>query len=283
MIAIQDILVKTELLSGEPLNRPDIYLKMECNQISNSFKARGVVNYLKNRIALKGLITYTTGNHGISVAIIASKLGLPAVIVSSKRLSNFKRKILSELGACVEITDLIDVDDAIRFTKNLAEEKGYEFIPLFKEQLILDGYKGIVEEITSQLANQFDLYIPVGSGSLALSCIQASSAGHRDIRCYGVEPAIFQRLTGTVQQGSSSSCADCLSINKIPEGNYEILDKLSGKILVSETEIMKAVEIVKRVFQVGLEAGGAIGLAAALKTSVSDRAKVVLVTGKNSS
>ena len=77
-------------LAGRPL-----VLKCEPQQPGGAFKIRGATNMLM-RLApdalRRGVITYSSGNHGQAVALAASKLGAPAVIVDSFSLLRNKRQ-----------------------------------------------------------------------------------------------------------------------------------------------------------------------------------------------
>ena len=61
-----------------------IWLKLENLQVTGSFKARGAFNALLNMDAAqraRGVVAYSTGNHGQAVAWASRCLGVPATIV----------------------------------------------------------------------------------------------------------------------------------------------------------------------------------------------------------
>jgi threonine dehydratase len=81
---LQGAVKRTPLLdvSGEA-GRP-LFLKCENHQPGGAFKIRGAMNMLMRLPAdaiARGVVTYSSGNHGQAVALAASRRGLPSVIV----------------------------------------------------------------------------------------------------------------------------------------------------------------------------------------------------------
>src|SRR2546422_9912664 len=73
--------VRTPLRYVEPLNA---YLKLESLQPSGAFKLRGAYNAIRRlpqAARRKGVITYSSGNHGQALAYAAQLVGVRAVVV----------------------------------------------------------------------------------------------------------------------------------------------------------------------------------------------------------
>ena len=61
-----------------------LFLKCENLQVGGVFKTRGAYNMassLPEPSRRPGLLTYSSGNHGLAIALTARRLGVPAVIV----------------------------------------------------------------------------------------------------------------------------------------------------------------------------------------------------------
>ena len=59
----------------------DVWLKLENQQPTGSFKVRGAfTNLLTRRVPAAGVVAASGGNHGIAVAYAARRLGKPASI-----------------------------------------------------------------------------------------------------------------------------------------------------------------------------------------------------------
>ncbi len=81
---IRPIARRTPVLDVSDLAGRRLWLKCESQQPGGAFKIRGATNMLMRLPAdacARGVITYSSGNHGQAVALAASKLGAPAVIV----------------------------------------------------------------------------------------------------------------------------------------------------------------------------------------------------------
>jgi len=83
---LRDYLSPTRLISApslSDLSGADVYLKLENENPTGSFKVRGALNALAcrgRRGRLEGVVTSSTGNHGAGVAYAARQFNLPAAI-----------------------------------------------------------------------------------------------------------------------------------------------------------------------------------------------------------
>jgi threonine dehydratase len=79
-----------------------VYLKLENQQVTHSFKIRGVMNKLLNLTEnekARGIITASAGNHGQAVAFGAQKLGFSSKIVIPKKTPQVKADGIRQFGA----------------------------------------------------------------------------------------------------------------------------------------------------------------------------------------
>ncbi len=80
------------------------WLKLECFQPTRSFKIRGAANKilsLPEDVLRKGVITASSGNHGLAVAYVSSKLRIKATIVLPENVVPEKLAWIKTLGANV--------------------------------------------------------------------------------------------------------------------------------------------------------------------------------------
>ena len=77
----------TPLIHSTALSKNlEVYLKLECLQVTGSFKLRGATNKLLNLTTEqknKGVIAVSTGNHGKGVAHAAKQIGIKSTIFMS--------------------------------------------------------------------------------------------------------------------------------------------------------------------------------------------------------
>ena len=279
---MKNLIVHTDNLNLKAIGRPDIYLKMECNQFSNSFKSRGIVCYLDHIEKINGLVTFTTGNHGIAVAAIAKEIGVEAIIISNAWISDYKKGIIEGLGAKIELINHNNLLDSTEYGKKIAANLGYSFVPLYDNEYLLKGYSGIAKEIVNDFGHQTITYFPIGSGSLLLSNSKYLKSLHNVTKIIGVEPKIYQRLNSSCIIGSKQkSIADSLSIDKIPLENLDLLEYTDSIEAINENDIIIATKIIYDQFNIITEPGGAITLAAVLNSAKNEIKKIAVITGKN--
>jgi threonine dehydratase len=276
------VVFKTKYKQLNEIGRPDIYLKLECDQFSNSFKIRGIEKYLSQYDKIKGLITYTTGNHGVAVAAMASSLNIPAIVLSSQQLTEYKRSLIEQFGAEINILSKSSLNDATTKGRKLALDLDYIFVPLYDDVNLLNGYSEIAEEIDTDFEDEIILFVPIGSGSLLLANSIRLKQFNSKNKIVGVEPHIFQRISKkNFGNLSSTSIADSLSIESIPDCNLKIFDYTDEFVSITEEHIKETIILLKREYGIIVEGGGVISLCAALKTKKSNINKIALITGKN--
>lgn len=263
--------------------RSDIFLKLECNQFGGSFKSRGILSFLEGRANVRGLVTYTTGNHGIAVAAIAQKLNIPCLVVTSSRILEYKKAVIENYGSGVEILGSPDLDEGIRHTKNLAAHYNYLYVPLFDDEKISEGYNQITKEIYDEFPNRLEAYFPLGSGSLLFANAKLLKEIDPSNLVFGVESAVYKRWNSSKPRNTfSTSMADGLALNMIPPCNRALEQYIDAVIAVEEDELLDTQRLIIRSLGLHVEPTGAIAVAADLRTLPSVTPKIAIVTGSNS-
>ncbi len=123
-------------------------------------------------------VTATDGNHGISIAWAATKLGCKSVVYMPKGSSTIRLQAIIDSGAEASITNL-NYDATVRLATEMAEKndwhlvqdtawEGYTEIP----QWITQGYTTMAEEALDQLKllgiiRPTHVFLQAGVGSLA--------------------------------------------------------------------------------------------------------------------
>ena len=78
-----------------------VYLKCEHLQTTGSFKIRGATSAVLNLSEAdktRGVITASSGNHGVATATAAKALGIPVTIYVPESISAFKEEKISRSG-----------------------------------------------------------------------------------------------------------------------------------------------------------------------------------------
>ena len=111
---IEDVALRTPLLPFSEVSEQvggDVRLKCENLQRAGSFKARGAANFVAQLSPAeleKGVITYSSGNHGQALALAARSMGARAVVVMPTTAPTVKVEGVKRLGAEVVFAETLE-------------------------------------------------------------------------------------------------------------------------------------------------------------------------------
>lgn len=144
----------------------DIYIKHENHNPGRSFKIRGGINIMHHlkQAGIKGVITFSTGNHGISVATAAKWFNIEAVIVVPKGNNPAKNKLIVDTGATL-IEEGNNFEEAASAVERLREEKNLHYIHAANEPHLINGVGTEFIEILKDLPDIDTIILPIGAGS----------------------------------------------------------------------------------------------------------------------
>lgn len=265
-----------------------VWLKLECFQLSGSFKARGAFNtVLQSSIPEAGLIAASGGNHGIAVATAARVAGVPAEIFVPLIASPAKVAALHATGASVVQTGS-DYAESLAAMKSRQAETGAIDIHAYDQPSVLAGQGTLTAEIETQSSSWSKLLIAIGGGGL-IGGAMAWLNGDRPI--IGVEPALAPTMTKALALGApvdisvGGVAADSLGARRIGELSFDLARTTGLKtVLVSDDDILQAQRWLFRSCKIVAEPGGATALAALMSGAVAtspDEEVAVIVCGGN--
>ena len=130
-----------------------VYLKLENQQETSSFKIRGAMNSLIFLSTIKNnndFITASSGNHGAAFAHGISKLGLRGTIFLPENATPVKIAALKQNKVKTELYGN-DCVQAEIFSRKYANENKLEFISPYNDLKIVAGQGTIGIEIENQL------------------------------------------------------------------------------------------------------------------------------------
>ena len=108
----------------------DVYLKLESEQLTGSFKLRGAFNalsLLSPADRARGVVTASAGNHGLGVAEAAQRLGITATIFVPANAPAVKKEGIARRGARV-VDEATDYDDALLRARAVSHDTGAPFV-----------------------------------------------------------------------------------------------------------------------------------------------------------
>lgn len=289
---IQPHIRRTRLLRSEGLGRiagGDVYLKLENEQTTGSFKLRGALNALASlspEQRAKGVVASSAGNHGLGVALAAKTLGIAAKVYVPRNAPDVKKSGIRSHGA--ELDDSpSDYDAAMDAAKTFGAKTGRAYInPCLGDEL-LAGQGTVALEILEQLPDVRGLVVNVGGGGLLGGCASLVRRERPDVRIYGAQSvntaAMAKSLAAKrlVEIESVATLADGLA-GQIDEDAFDIgVNSLDGIVTLSEEEIAEAIAWLAKEHQARVEGAGACGVGAILhrKLHVETPAAVVVSGG----
>jgi threonine dehydratase len=169
---------------------PRFFLKAESLQPMGAFKIRGAFNMiaqLSPEQLTRGVITYSSGNHGQAVAMAAQLLGAPAVIVMPTTAPKVKVEGAKSYGAEVQFAGTTSTDRQ-RHAEAEAASRGLTIVPPFDHPRIIAGQGTVGLEILDQCPNVGAVYVPVGGGGQLAGIATAIKLSKPSVRVIAVEP-----------------------------------------------------------------------------------------------
>jgi threonine dehydratase len=282
------VAVRTPLFPAEPLSRTagvPVYLKLENRQPTGAFKLRGAwtaVRRLSDEARRRGVITYSSGNHGQAVAYSARRLGLRAVIVMPETAPAAKVAGVRKWGGEVVLAGTTSEHRKAR-AGELIEREGLSVVPPFDHPDVIAGQGTIGLEIAEDLPAVTDVAVPVGGGGLLAGVTTALAAVAPAARVTAVEPvgsaAMGAALTAgrVVRLERTHSIADGLLPVAVGALPFALVQGRVDAVTVTDDAIAEATVWLKRELDLLVETSGAATTAALRSGALRPRGPTVLV------
>jgi len=308
MVALSDIRAAQSRLHGVAFrtrliqfDHPDsaarrLFLKPENQQPIGAFKLRGAYNKISSLSEAdrkRGVITYSSGNHGQGVAYAARALNTKAVIVMPGNAPKIKIDATAALGAEIVLVGPGSAERQLK-AEELAGQHGYVIVPPFNDEQIIAGQGTIGLEILEDLPDVETVFAPVGGGGMISGVATAIKLSKPSVKIIGVEPELAGDAQASLRAGKivqfpadevSQTIADGLRTQSIGPINFEHIRRYVDDIVtVTEDEIREAVRMLAANPQTVAEPSGAVAVAGFLfrrdqlpKTNVN----VAIISGGN--
>lgn len=271
-VEIQKQALKTPLVRLSWLDAPGrtVWAKLECKQLTNSFKFRGAYNAIRKLDPSVPVVTASAGNHGLAIAYVAGMLHRKCRIFVPAAASELKLRRLIGMGAEV-IPVGRDLFEATQSAKAFASEIGGQFISPFSHPDVIVGQGSIAVEVLEQQPVAFDqILIPLGGGGLlaGIGALFRERSSHTEI--IALHPSAFDRSfecdgANAFLKPVLPTIADGLAVQHEDNALGPLLMDLSGRIEnVDESAIETAVVAMLHKEGLLVEGAGAISVGALL-------------------
>ena len=288
-VAVRTPLVEVPALAartGHP-----VALKCEQMQPIGAFKVRGAYHAIRRvpeAARQRGVITYSSGNHGQAVAWAAAKVGVPAVVVMPNTAPQVKVEGVRKLGGEVVFVGPRSVERKEK-AEQLAAERGLAMIPPFDHPDVIAGQGTCALELLEQRPDVDTIVVPVGGGGLLAGICVAVAGTRPDVKVVAVEPEGAPKLSAALRAGrpeqlpSTASLADGLLTLSVGSMTFPLIRPVVREVVaVSDDDITLAMRFLHREAGLRVEPSGAATTAALLAGKVRPAGPAVaVVSGGN--
>jgi len=264
-----------------------VYLKLETELPTGSFKVRGTFWALAQRMKrgpIQEVVACSTGNHGAAVAAAAKQFGMAARIFLPANCNPVKRGRIAALGAAIVESGGGDLASAFTLAAEYAKQPGVHFLNDATDENLPAGPATIGCEILEQLPATSAIFVPMGDTALIRGIAAAAKQLAPQVKIIGVQaeraPAYFLswkegKVVGTE---TCDTIADGLATRTPEAANVHDVKRLvDDVVLVSEEQLLRAIETLLLEEHVLAEPAGAASTAALLQGNAGSGDHVALV------
>jgi len=275
------------------LSGGEVWLKLENQQYTGSFKARGAMNkliQLSPEEKARGIVTASSGNHAQGVGYAGNILGVDSTIVVPANTPRVKRDAI-ELYGVELIVHGDEYMEAERFSRDLEARLGKTHISAYNDLDIIMGQGTVGLEIAEEMPDINKVLVPVGGGGLISGVGCALKAVDATTEVLGAQSVASPVMYESLRQGRivdmelEDSYAEGLH-GGIEENSvtFELCRKYVDEIiLVEEETILRAIRSALVEQHQVIEGAAAVGVAAILEDPerYNDEKVCIVISGGN--
>jgi threonine dehydratase len=269
----------------------DVYLKLENQQRSGSFKLRGVANKILSLSSDESgrlLVAASSGNHGAALSHAVQELGLEGKLFLPRTASRAKLRAIACYGIAYELVgdDIVETEIHAR---SHARDNLSLFVPPYNDPAVIAGQATIAIELFDQLDGFDAVVAPVGGGGLISGVGAYVKAVMPVVEVIGCQPMNSPVMFDSIQAGrivdreSSPTLSDGTAGGIEPASiTFDLCRQhVDDFVLLTEKEIAEAIRFISEHEGMVIEGAAALSVAAALKRreSFAGRRIVLIVSG----
>jgi threonine dehydratase len=265
----------------------NVYLKLETELPTSSFKVRGAFWALAqrmSRVQVVEVVASSTGNHGAAVAYAAKQFGINARIFLPANCNPVKRSRIASLGAAIVGSGGGDLASAFTLAVEYAKQPGVFFLNDATDTDLPPGPATIGCEILEQLSKTNAIFVPMGDTALIRGISAAVKQLAPQVKVVGVQAERAPSYCLSWKEGRVIGTETCDTIadglaTRTPEAANvrDVKNLVDDVVLVSEEQMLRAIETLLLEEHVLAEPAGAASTAALLKSGTNLGENVVLV------
>lgn len=292
---IAPVIHHTPLFTSEALNEVsgnELYFKCENLQRVGAFKIRGAYNKIGSlsRDELKrGVVAFSSGNHAQGVALASKLLNTSAKIVMPDNTPKSKLEATRRYGAEIILYDYKKENREVIANKIVGDD-GRILVPPFNDELVMAGQGTVGLEIFDNVKRLDYVFIPVGGGGLLSGNSISLKYLMSRVKIIGVETETANDAYQSFRRGEivtiepPKTIADGIRTVSLGTKTFEVIKaKTDDIVLVSDTEVIDAMQWIYSRLKIVVEPTAAVPFAAVLKNQLKLKNKRIgiILSGGN--
>lgn len=289
---------KTPVISNEKLNQKlgaQIFFKMENQQKTKSFKARGAFNSIlayqeKHGKFPEKIVAQSSGNHAQAIAKACQEFQIPAIIYMINKASPVKIAATQALGAEVV---LLEKRSEVNKSAEEKQKEGYVFIHPNAGDDIICGQGTSAFEALLEIGEVEAIFAPCGGGGLVAGTYLASLGLSPKAKVFACEPLNANDAARSFREGkilgyedTPNTIADGARTLEVTPQSFEYLQKIAGFCEISEEEIIFWQKKLSEILEQRIEPTSALAIAGAAQflknnSQLKNPKILVIISGGN--
>ena len=276
-----------------PTLGPNVWLKCENLQVTGSFKVRGATNAiltLPDETRSRGVVTASSGNHGLGVARAASKIGVPATVFVPNDGYDETTEAISRMNVPIERVG----DDCVhteQYARLIATKSDRTYLHPYNDPAIIAGQGTIGVELMEQLPSLDAVFIAMGGGGLISGVGAYLKAVAPNVEVVGCSPAASPAMHRCLEAGAIIDVPCRATLSGATAGGIEpgaitfdiCREVVDRTVLVGEAHIAAAMRHIIGTHHMLIE--GAAGVAVAgyqqLASEYQNKTVAIVLCGAN--
>jgi len=295
-LRIHPYVLKTPLLQSFYLTNEtnnNVYLKLESEQYTGSFKVRGSTNKILSLTPKQkklGVLTSSTGNHGLAFARAIKITGVKGTVYLPRNADKSKIEAIEQYGVDIESYGEKIIETNI-YAQKIAKERGMIYVSPYNDPQVIGGQGTIGLELAKQLRQIDVVFVTIGGGGLISGIATYLKTISPKVKIIGCLPENSPGMYECIKAGKIVTAKDEETLSTGSAGNilpdaitFDLCRKLVDEyVLITEDGIKEAIRLMAECHHKLIEGAAGVALASYLKTKGKYKNKniVIIICGAN--
>jgi len=272
-----------------------VFLKLENEQHTGSFKARGAMSKvlsLTEEQRRRGIVTASTGNYALGIARAVRETGTKGIVFVPTNADTSKVAVIKQYGVEVRYIEA-GLPETISHAqaRRVAEELDMAWASPYNDLQVIGGQGTIAIELLQQLKDIDYVFVTVGGGGLIAGIAGYLRAVSPRTKVIGCLPENSAEMYHCVKAGKFVSIQGDETLSDGSAGGFEegsitlplCQELVKDWVLITEDEIKQAVKLVLKEHHKLIEGSAGVAVASFLKRSkeLAGKKVVIVICGGN--